>query len=177
MVKKHFCRHSGNVLLNEIVFCLSVHPTITPVATLFFSFFLTATLAENDVRLKVYVDPNYAGSNGLKATPDAALHLILFRVYTSSNITHLKKTYNISLRSDTEVFILQDRDRFMLLEEPNHFNGNQFYTGAVKFTQVSRKDFGHYTLCVCPIKSEADSDTFCSSNECEILGFDFIDES
>ena len=176
-MKKHFCRHSGNVLLNEIVFCLSVHPTITPVATLFFLFVLTATLAENDVRLKVYVDPNYAGSNGLKATPDAALHLILFRVYTSSNITHLKKTYNISFRSDTEVFTLQDRDRFMLREEPNHFNGNQFYTGAVKFAQVSRKDFGHYTLCVCPIKSEADSDTFCSSNECEILGFDFIDES
>ena len=75
------------------------------------------------------------------------------------------------------MFTLQDRDKFMLLEERNHFNGNQFYTGALKFAQVSRNYFGHYTLCACPIKSEADSDTFCSSNECEIMGFDFMHES
>ena len=152
-------------------------------ATVTFVFLATisnieSTASENDIRLRVYVDQNYP-SNGLKAKIDDTMHLIIFRVYTSLDMAHIKKEYNFSLRSDTarEVFTLQDRGRLMLLEERNHFDGNQYFTGAVKFAQVSRKDFGHYTLCACPIKSETDADTFCSSNQCEILGFNFMDES
>ena len=178
-----FGRPSDNFPLNETVFLLSVHPTITLVATVTFVFLATisnieSTASENDIRLRVYVDQNYP-SNGLKAKIDDTMHLNIFRVYTSLDMAHIKKEYNFSLRSDTarEVFTLQDRGRLMLLEERNHFDGNQYFTGAVKFAQVSRKDFGHYTLCACPIKSETDADTFCSSNQCEILGFNFMDES
>ena len=53
---------------------------------------------------------------------------------------------------------------------------DQFYIMALKFAEVYSKDFGRYTICACPIKSDTDTDTYCSSNECEILGLDFVDE-
>ena len=77
------------------LFLLSVHPIITLVAALALS---AATIVENDIRLKAYVDQNYR-SNGPKAKIDDTVHVIIFRVYTSLDMAHLKKAYKFSLRS------------------------------------------------------------------------------
>ena len=139
--------------------------------------------AENDIRLLVDYDTKNDANKGLKATIGATLHVIQLRVYTDLECDSLKRAYRFSVRISsnerlkTEVLTLQDRSRFMLICDKFFDNNDQYYMGAVKFAEVSSKDFGRYTICACPMKSDTDSDTYCSSNECEILHLHFVDET
>ena len=137
---------------------------------------------ENNIRLLVDYDTRNDANKGLKATIGAKLHVIQLRVYTDLECDSLKKAYRFSVRIKsnerlkTEVLTLQDSSRFMLICDKLFENNDRYYIGAVKFAEVSSKDFGRYTICACRKKSDTDTDTYCSSNECEILGFDFEDE-
>ena len=129
-----------------------------------------------------YDNTDYFYNKGLESTIGATLHSFGFRVYTDLECDSLKRAYRFSVkissneRLKTEVLTLQDRSRFMLICD-KYFDGNdKYYMGIVKFSEVSSKDFGRYTVCACPIKSDTDPDTYCSSKECELLHLDFVDE-
>ena len=122
----------------------------------------------------------------LKTLIDRALHVITIRVYTGLDCESLKSKYRFSLliRSNerldgyVEVLTLENKSRFMMQCDRKNSNSNPFYEMAVKFEKVSSRDFGHYTICACPVGPESsESDTYCDSSECEIFGFDFEDET